>query len=95
MSESAENPNEEKHGANGDRFESSKQHARAAATEMRDAATEVAREVRERAEAIADDLKTKASGIHKELETYVRENPTKGVLAALGVGFVIGLVFRR
>lgn len=26
---------------------------------------------------------------------YIRENPTKAVMTALGVGFVLGLVFRR
>jgi ElaB/YqjD/DUF883 family membrane-anchored ribosome-binding protein len=25
----------------------------------------------------------------------VRENPTKAVLTALGIGFVLGLIFRR
>jgi ElaB/YqjD/DUF883 family membrane-anchored ribosome-binding protein len=28
-------------------------------------------------------------------EQYVRENPTKAVFTALGVGFVLGLIFRR
>jgi ElaB/YqjD/DUF883 family membrane-anchored ribosome-binding protein len=33
--------------------------------------------------------------VQKEIEDYVRKNPTKSILAAVGVGFVIGLVFRR
>jgi ElaB/YqjD/DUF883 family membrane-anchored ribosome-binding protein len=80
---------------NGTHFESSKTHARTAASEMRDAATEAAREIKDRLGDIAGDWKEKAKGIHKEVETYVRENPTKSVLAAVGVGFVLGVIFRR
>jgi ElaB/YqjD/DUF883 family membrane-anchored ribosome-binding protein len=28
-------------------------------------------------------------------EQYVRDNPTKAVFTALGIGFVLGLIFRR
>ncbi len=80
---------------NQDHFEASKAHARAAAEEMRDAAAEAAREFRERASGIAGEWKEKAQNVHREIENYVRENPTKSVFAALGVGFVIGLIFRR
>ena len=80
---------------NADHIETSKAHARAAAAEMRDAAAEVARELKERAGSLAGEWKEKASGLHKEVEAYVRENPTRSVLAALGVGFIIGLVLRR
>jgi ElaB/YqjD/DUF883 family membrane-anchored ribosome-binding protein len=31
----------------------------------------------------------------QEGEVYVRENPGKSVATALGVGFVLGLLFRR
>jgi ElaB/YqjD/DUF883 family membrane-anchored ribosome-binding protein len=76
-------------------FEATKAHARAAASEMRGVATEVAREIKERAGALAGKWKDKARQVHKEIEHYVREHPTKSVLAAVGVGFVLGLVFRR
>jgi ElaB/YqjD/DUF883 family membrane-anchored ribosome-binding protein len=76
-------------------FESSKSHARAAATEMRGAATEVARELKERAGALAGQWRDKARQVQKEVEHYVREHPTKSVLAAVGVGFVLGLMLRR
>ena len=29
------------------------------------------------------------------MEDYVRENPTKAILAAAGAGFVLGLLIRR
>ena len=30
-----------------------------------------------------------------DAEQYVRENPTKAVVTALGIGFVLGMIFRR
>lgn len=38
--------------------------------------------------------KTKAHDIHVDSEAYVKENPTKAILIALGIGFLIGLLFR-
>ena len=80
---------------NQDHFETSKAHARAAAAEMRDAAAEAAQEFRERASGVAGEWKEKAQNVQREIEDYVREHPTKSILAAVGVGFVIGLIFRR
>lgn len=80
---------------NQDHLEASKAHARAAAAEMRDAASEAAREFRERAGGVAGEWQDKARGIQKEVEDYVRQNPAKSILAAVGVGFVIGLICRR
>lgn len=80
---------------NADHFEASKAHARAAAAEMREAAAEATREFRERTGGIADEWKEKAQNAQKEITNYVREHPTKSILAAVGVGFVIGLIFRR
>ena len=78
-----------------DHFEASKAHARAAAAEMRGAASEAAREFRERAGGVAGEWQEKAREVQKELEGYVREHPAKSILAAVGVGFVLGLIFRR
>lgn len=80
---------------NQDHLEASKAHARAAAAEMRDAAAEAARELRERAGGVAGEWQDKAHGIQTELEDYVRKNPAKSILAAAGIGFVIGLICRR
>ena len=80
---------------NQDHLKASKAHARAAAAEMRDAASEAAREFRERAGGVAGEWQDKARGIQKEVEDYVRQNPAKSILAAVGVGFVIGLICRR
>ena len=69
--------------------------AAAAAAEFRDAATEVAEELRNRMAHITDDLKDQAQGFQREAEKYVRQHPTKSVLTAVGVGFVLGVLFRR
>ena len=42
-----------------------------------------------------DETRAKAKELHSSLETYVRENPTKAVLSAVGAGFVLGLLIRR
>ncbi len=78
-----------------DRLEASKTHARAAAAEMRDAATEAAGELKERVGEFAGEWKERAKGWQKELDSYVREHPTKSILTAVGVGFVLGVIFRR
>ena len=93
MSDTAANPNN----GNGvaDHLESSQEHVRAAATEARDAAEAAARELKDRANAFAGEWKEKLADAQKDAELYIRENPTKSVLAAIGVGFVLGLICRK
>src|SRR2546423_416167 len=52
-------------------------------------------DTRGRAEAAWDDARTRARTFQDDAEQYVRENPTKAIFTALGVGFVLGLIFRR
>lgn len=89
-----------------DKFESGKAHARQAAEDLKAAAEAKAAELRAQAEAKAQELRSRAENVYQQArsrartfqeegEAYVRENPTRGVLAALGVGFVLGLLFRR
>src|SRR5213080_3220173 len=88
------------------KFESSKMHARKAAEDLREAAGAIAGEYRGKAEqAWTDargkdeqalgDARTRARTFQDDAEEYVRENPTKAIFTALGVGFVLGLIFRR
>ncbi len=37
----------------------------------------------------------RAKELHETAEDYIRENPTKAVLGAVGVGVIIGLILRR
>jgi ElaB/YqjD/DUF883 family membrane-anchored ribosome-binding protein len=42
-----------------------------------------------------DDALHRVRSFQDDSKQYVRENPTKAVFTALGVGFVLGLIFRR
>ena len=88
------------------KLESSKTHARKAAEDLKSAAGAMAGEYRGKAEQAWDDArgraeqawgdaKDRARTLQEDGEQYVRENPTKAVFTALGIGFVLGLIFRR
>ena len=88
------------------KLESSRTHARKAAEDLKSAAGAVAEEYRGKAEQAWDDARGKAEQawgdardrartLQEDSEQYIRENPTKAVFTALGIGFVLGLIFRR
>ena len=88
------------------KFESSKTHMRKAADDLKSAAgvmagdlksaaTTMAEEYRGKAEQAWDDARERVRTLQDDGEQYVRENPTKAVFTALGIGFVLGLIFRR
>jgi ElaB/YqjD/DUF883 family membrane-anchored ribosome-binding protein len=72
---------------------------KSAAAEKADAlkqvAGEKARVIRSAADEQWRDTRDKAKEIHVSAEDYIRQHPTKCVLGALGVGFLIGLIARR
>jgi hypothetical protein len=41
------------------------------------------------------EVQTRLKGLQAEGEKYVRENPARAVVYALGAGFLLGLLFRR
>lgn len=88
------------------KLESGKTHAKQAAEDLRAAAEAKAAEFRATAGAKAQEFRGKAEQVYGDYrdrartfredgEQYVRENPTRAVLTALGIGFVFGLIFRR
>ena len=88
------------------KFESSKTHVRKAADDLKSAAGvmagdlksaagAMAGEYRDKAEQVWDDARERARTLQEDGEQFVRENPTKAVFTALGIGFVLGLIFRR
>jgi ElaB/YqjD/DUF883 family membrane-anchored ribosome-binding protein len=88
------------------KVESGKTHVRQAAEDLRAAAEAKAQELRAAAESKAQELRGKAEHAYADAkvkartfrddgEQYVRQNPTRAVLTALGIGFVLGLIFRR
>lgn len=88
------------------KFQSGKTHAKQAAEDLRAAAEskahdlrvaaeQKAQELRGRAEQAYGDARVRARTLREDGESYVRENPTRAILTALGVGFFLGLIFRR
>ena len=68
---------------------------RRAAQDLGSAAGAMADEYRERGKEVWDDTLHRVRNFQDDSKQYVRKNPTKAVFTALGVGFVLGLVFRR
>ena len=77
------------------KLESSKTHARRAAEDLRSAATEMAGEYRGKAEQAWGDAQDRVRTFQEDGEQYVRDNPTKAVFTALGIGFLLGMIFRK
>lgn len=77
------------------KFESGKTHVKQAAQDIRSAAEAKAQEFRGRAGEAYEQARTRARSWQEEGEHYIRENPLRGVLTALGVGFLLGVLFRR
>lgn len=87
-------------------YSESKEHLSAAATDLSDAANSKYGEIRHKVENTAQeyssrarqawsDASVRAKGVQDDTENYIRENPLQAVGIALGVGFVLGLIFRR
>ena len=70
-------------------------HARKAAEDLRSAAGTIADGYRARGKEVWDDALHRVRSFQDDNKQYVRANPTKAVFTALGVGFVLGLIFRR
>jgi ElaB/YqjD/DUF883 family membrane-anchored ribosome-binding protein len=69
--------------------------AEAKAAELRATAEAKAAELRTKAEHAYSDARTRAQSLRGESEQWIRENPTRAVLTAMGVGFIVGLMFRK
>lgn len=76
-------------------FESSKTQTSPATDDLKTAARATADEYRGKAERAWGDAQERARSFHKEVEQEVRQNPTKAVFTVLGIGFLLGLIFRR
>ena len=76
-------------------LESSKTYPRQAGGDRKSAAGALAEEYRGKAEQVWSDAKDRARTFQEDSKEYVRENPTKAVFTALGIGFILGLIFRH
>ncbi len=72
-----------------------KERAVESAQHFRQSAAEKSQHLREVATEHWQETRVKAQELHSTAEDYIRQNPTKCVLGALGVGFLIGLITRR
>ena len=70
-------------------------HARKAAKDLGSAAGAMANKYLGRAEEVWDNARDRVRDFQDDSKQYVRKNPSKAVFTALGVGFVLGLIFRR
>jgi len=75
--------------------QSTRTHAQQAAEDLKAAAGAIGAEHRDKAEQTWEDARDRVRTFHEDANQYVRENPTKAVFTALGIGFVLGLIFRR
>lgn len=64
------------------------------AQEFRDSASERVEHIRDYAEERWAETRTQLDDLREEGERYVRQNPAKAVLLALGLGFIIGRILR-
>jgi ElaB/YqjD/DUF883 family membrane-anchored ribosome-binding protein len=69
--------------------------AEAKAAELRATAEGKVNELRGKAEQAYSDARNRAQGLRGEGEHWIRENPARAVLTAMGVGFIVGLMFRK
>src|SRR5215210_2403488 len=69
--------------------------AEAKAAQLRAAAEQKAQDLRNRAEQTYQDVRSRAENYRTDTEQWVRDNPTRAVMTALGAGFILGLIFRR
>jgi len=70
-------------------------NARKAAEDLRSAAGATANDYRARGKKVWDNTLKGVRGFQDDSKQYVRANLTKAVFTALGVGLVLGLIFRN
>jgi ElaB/YqjD/DUF883 family membrane-anchored ribosome-binding protein len=73
----------------------SKKEAWRAAEDLKSAVPAVAEDYTEKASKAWDEAKERVGALRDDGEDYVRGNPMKAVFTALGVGFMLGFIFRR
>jgi ElaB/YqjD/DUF883 family membrane-anchored ribosome-binding protein len=54
-----------------------------------------AKDFRSAANALADEYRGKVDEVWSHANDRVRQHPTKAIISAIGIGFVLGLIFRR
>jgi ElaB/YqjD/DUF883 family membrane-anchored ribosome-binding protein len=65
------------------------------AEELKSATPAVAQDYAEKASTVFDEAKERVRTLREDGEDYVRKNPTKAVITALGVGFLLALIYKH
>ena len=65
------------------------------AQDIKETASVKTQQLKQAAEEQLQQGQVKAREAHADAEEYVRQHPTKSILTAIGVGFLLGLVVRR
>jgi ElaB/YqjD/DUF883 family membrane-anchored ribosome-binding protein len=76
-------------------FGSSKTQTDSATDDLKTAARATADKYRGKAEQAWGDAQKRVQSFQKGVEQEVREKPTKAVFTLLGIGFLLGMIFRR
>lgn len=76
-------------------YEAGREHLTAAAKDLSTAANAKYEELRGQAKTTAEEYRNRAKSFQGDTESYIRENPLRAVGIAVGVGFVLGVLFRR
>jgi ElaB/YqjD/DUF883 family membrane-anchored ribosome-binding protein len=76
-------------------LQGSRTHGQQAADDLKSAASPTAEEYSGKVEQTWGETRDHVRTFQAEADKYVRENPIKAVFTALGIGFVLGFVFRR
>ena len=72
-----------------------REYAGEKATQVKEVAGEKAQQFKDVAGEQWEETRVKAREVHADFEEYIRQHPTKSVLIAAGVGFLLGLIVRR
>jgi ElaB/YqjD/DUF883 family membrane-anchored ribosome-binding protein len=70
-------------------------HARNAVTELQEEARTLGQKAQERASELSEAAREQAYGLKHQVEDRITENPLKSVLMAVGLGVVLGFLWRR
>jgi ElaB/YqjD/DUF883 family membrane-anchored ribosome-binding protein len=76
-------------------LQSTRTDAQQAAEGLKSTGGAIAGAYRGKTEQAWDDARDQIRTFREDADQYVRKNPTKAVFTALGIGFFIGLIFRR
>jgi ElaB/YqjD/DUF883 family membrane-anchored ribosome-binding protein len=78
------------------KFDSGETHTHKSTTDdLKTAAHATADKYRGKAEQAWGDAQERAQSFQKKIEQEVREKPTKAIFTLLGIGFLLGMIFRR